>query len=65
LPHDRAFFPVDLNARKGQTLRRLGHGQAVGQQAPDRAGVGISQGWPLLLAGLKSLLETGDVLTAG
>jgi hypothetical protein len=24
---------------------------------------GISQGWPMILAGLKSLLETGEPLT--
>ena len=26
---------------------------------------GITQGWPLLMSSLKSLLETGDVLPAG
>jgi hypothetical protein len=26
---------------------------------------GISQGWPLIMSSLKSLLETGDVLPAG
>ena len=26
---------------------------------------GISEGWPLLLSSLKSLLETGDVLPVG
>ena len=26
---------------------------------------GISQGWPMLMSSLKSLLETGDVLAAG
>jgi hypothetical protein len=26
---------------------------------------GVSQGWPLLLSSLKSLLETGDVLPVG
>jgi hypothetical protein len=33
------------------------------ENLPDRAMLnGISQGWPAVLANLKSLLETGDVL---
>ena len=26
---------------------------------------GISEGWPRIMAGLKTLLETGDMLPAG
>jgi uncharacterized protein YndB with AHSA1/START domain/DNA-binding transcriptional ArsR family regulator len=59
-PRSTATFDIeDLGEMVKLTVRHDGFdgGSAVFE--------GISQGWPLLLAGLKSLLETGDVLTAG
>ena len=59
-PRSTATFDIeDLGEMVKLTVRHDGFDEGSGVLA------GLSQGWPLLLAGLKSLLETGDVLTAG